>query len=563
MTTPQFLRLVRGISATATDGFFDALVRELTEMLSAGFAFIAELTEREPLRGRTVAFHGEDGRFEDGVFAVFDGPCRHVIERGYYCDGRYAGIALKDGEVLVGWMGVIARTPFEDPEVVRAVLEFMAARASAELRARILHEALSLAQAKAMRDELTALPNRAQFEQQVELALDSARPFAVLIIDLDRFNIINDTLGHRAGDALLAATAHRIRAVLRPCDFVARVSGDEFAVLLDAAGDAEATEISEKINRAVEVPLSLGEQDVYTTASIGIACAKRQYRHAGEVLRDASTAMYRAKAAGKARFELFHDAMRVEAYERMQIEMDLRRAIERDQLHLVYQPIVTLRERALAGFEALLRWRHPSRGPISPSAFIPIAEETGSILEIGEWVLDRVCRDLTEWRHKLDDTIVNVNLSAMQIQQNGIVRRIDQIVRGNGVPARRVRLEVTETAIAAQPEIAARTLHEVRALGIQLCIDDFGVGYSSLVSLLRYPFTSLKIDRSLIAGIASSLEHREMVTAVTTLARNLGLDVVAEGVETAEQLAVLEQIGVDYVQGFYLARPRAVEELVA
>lgn len=563
MTTPQLLRLIRGISATASDGFFDALVRELTEMLAVDFAYIAELTDRESLRGRTVAFHGDGGRFEERVFAIGDRPCREVIERGYYSDGRYAGIALRDGEALVGWMAVMSRQSFDDPDIVRAVLEFMASRASAELRARILHEALSLAQAKAMRDELTALPNRAQFEQQVELALDSARPFAVLIIDLDRFNIINDTLGHRAGDTLLAGCAHRIRAALRPCDLVARVSGDEFAVLLDGAGDGEAVDRAAQINRAIEIPFSLGEQDVYTTASIGIACAKRQYRHASEVLRDASTAMYRAKAAGKARFKLFHDAMRVEAYERMQIEMDLRRAIERDQLHLVYQPIVTLRERTLAGFEALLRWRHPSRGPISPSTFIPIAEETGSILEIGEWVLDRVCRDLNQWREKLDDTIVNVNLSAMQLQQPDIVERIDQIVRGNAVPGRRVRLEVTETAIAAHPELAAKTLHEVRALGIQLCIDDFGVGYSSLVSLLRYPFTSLKIDRSLIAGIASSVEHREMVAAVTTLARNLGLDVVAEGVETAEQFAVLEEIGVDYVQGFYVARPRAVEELVA
>ena len=563
MTTPQLLRLVRGISSVASDCFFEVLVRELAEMLGVRCAFVAELTDREPLRGRTVSLHGADPRFEQESFAVKDRPCREVIERGYFSDGRYAGIALADGEALVGWMAVIHPTRFEDDEIVRAVLEFTAARASAELRARILHEALSLAQAKSMRDELTTLPNRPQFEQQIELALDSARPFAVLLLDLDRFNVVNDTLGHRAGDVLLSGAAHRIRATLRPCDLVARLTSDEFAILLDGASDAEASELAAKVGSALEIPFSIHGQDVYTSASIGIACAKGQYRQGNEVLRDASTAMYRAKAAGKARFKLFNDAMRVEAYERMQIEMDLRRAIEREQLHLVYQPIVTVRDRALAGFEALLRWRHPQRGAIGPSAFIPIAEETGSILEIGEWVLDRVCRDLNEWRHKLDDTIINVNLSAMQLQQYDLVQRIDHIVRRNGVPARRVRLEVTETAIAAHPDLAARTLHEVRDLGIQLCIDDFGVGYSSLVSLLRYPFTSLKIDRSLIAGIATSLEHREMVTAVATLARNLGLDIVAEGVETAEQFAMLEQIGIDYVQGYYVARPTAVEELVA
>ena len=563
MKTPQLLRLVRGISATASDCFFEALLRQLTEVLAVDFAFVAELTDRESLRGRTVAFEGTGGRFEEEFFTLDGRPCREVIERGYFSNARYAGIALADGEALVGWLAVSHSRPFDDEEVVRAVLEFTAAHASAELRARILHEALSLAQAKAMRDELTALPNRAQFEQQVELALDSARPFAVLLLDLDRFNVVNDTLGHRAGDALLAGSAHRIRAALRPCDLVARLTSDEFGVLLDGASELEAGEIAGRIGGALQIAFSIQNQDIYTSASIGIACAKRQYTHAAEVLRDASTAMYRAKAAGKARFRVFHDAMRVEAYERMQIEMDLRRAIERDELHLVYQPIVSMRERTLAGFEALLRWRHPSRGMIGPATFIPVAEETGSILQIGEWVLDRVCRDLTEWRHKLDDAIVNVNLSAMQLQQHDIVERIDTIVRRNGVPTRRVRLEVTETAIHACPDSAAKALHAVRSLGIQLCIDDFGVGYSSLVSLLRYPFTSLKIDRSLIAGIATSLEHREMVTAVATLAHNLGLDIVAEGVETAEQFAMLEQIGIDYVQGYYVARPATVSELVA
>jgi EAL domain-containing protein (putative c-di-GMP-specific phosphodiesterase class I) len=253
--------------------------------------------------------------------------------------------------------------------------------------------------------------------------------------------------------------------------------------------------------------------------------------------------------------------MHVEAVDRMRIEMDLHRAIERRELSLVYQNIVTVRARTIVGTEALLRWRHPSRGMIPPATFIPIAEETGAIVPIGEWVLDRVCRDVNEGL--LGDTVVNVNLSAMQLQQPDIVARVDDIVRSHGVMTRRVRLEVTETAIAADPDAAALSLHALRDIGIQLCIDDFGIGYSSLASLLRFPFTSLKIDRSLIAGITTSVEHREMVAAIALLARNLHLEVVAEGVETAAQLAVVDDLGIEFVQGFYVSMPHALEELVA
>jgi EAL domain-containing protein (putative c-di-GMP-specific phosphodiesterase class I) len=244
----------------------------------------------------------------------------------------------------------------------------------------------------------------------------------------------------------------------------------------------------------------------------------------------------------------------------MEIEMDLRRAIDRRQFHLVYQHIVSAATREVVAVEALLRWRHPVRGAIPPATFIPIAEETGSIVAIGEWVLGRACRDLSAWPA---ETTVNVNLSAVQLQERDLVERVGCIIRRHDVAPHRVRLEVTETAIAADPDAAARTLHALRDLGVQLCIDDFGIGYSSLASLLRFPFTSLKIDRSLIAGVAESFEHREMVAAIATLARNLHLDVVAEGIETAEQLQIVEDLGVDLLQGFLLSLPSAIEELVA
>jgi diguanylate cyclase (GGDEF)-like protein len=568
------LRILHGITAAGPECFFRSLVRELAQVLGADCAFVAELVERDPMRGRTVALWG-DGRAIDNIDYGIDGtPCRDVIEHGFrivaegartcfpadpiFAEQRiesYAGIALVDSGALVGWLAVMSRRAFDDVDLVRAVLEFMAARASAELRARILHEALSVAQQKSLQDDLTALPKRTHFHQQIELALESARPFAVLVLGLDRFRVINDSLGHPAGDALLSETANRVRGAIRPCDFAARLGGDELAILLDGAEERAALEIARRIADAVEHPLVIDGQDIYVTARIGIACSRGQYRSAGEVLRDAATAMHRVRGAGHARCEVFHPGMHVQAIDRMQIEMDLRRAIDRDQLYVVYQPIVTTRGREPAAFEALLRWRHPSRGLIMPSTFIPIAEETGAIVALGEWVLERVCRDMHRWPRAM----MNVNVSALQLQRHDLARRVDAIVRER---ASRVRLEVTESAIAAHPEIAECALHDLRALGIQLCIDDFGIGYSSLASLLRLPFTSLKIDRSLITGIAGSPEHREMIAAIVTLAHNLGLQIVAEGVETAEQMALLEDAGVDFVQGFYISHPREAEAFI-
>jgi diguanylate cyclase (GGDEF)-like protein len=569
----QLLRLIHGITTAAPECFFRTLVRELAQVLGVDYAFVAELTAGSPMRGRTVALYG-DGAMRDNVEYDLDGtPCKDVVERGIaLVDGNartcfprdaifadleidsYAGIALVDDNAFVGWLAVMHRGAFADEDLVRTVLEFMAARATAELRARILHAALALAHEKSMRDELTQLSNRTHFHQQLELALQAARPFAVLFLDLDRFKVINDSLGHPAGDALLIECALRIRDAIRPCDFAARLGGDEFAVLIDGATESDASHVAQRIERLIEKPFVVANQDVYTTASVGIACSRGQYRDAGDVLRDADTAMYRAKASGKARHALFHSGMHLEAVDRMQIEMDLRRAVEREQLHLVYQPIVAIRDRHVVAHEALLRWRHPLRGMVMPSTFIPIAEETGSIVALGEWVLERVCRDLRDW----PDAIANVNLSAVQLQHSDLVERIAAIVRRD---ASRVRLEVTESAIAAHPDAAAHTLHAIRNLGIHLCIDDFGIGYSSLASLLHLPFSTLKIDRSLVAGLATSIEHREMVAAIATLAHNLGLDIVAEGIETAEQFAVAAELGVDCAQGFYIAKPVPLEDL--
>jgi EAL domain-containing protein (putative c-di-GMP-specific phosphodiesterase class I) len=299
------------------------------------------------------------------------------------------------------------------------------------------------------------------------------------------------------------------------------------------------------------------------TASVGIAFNAPHYRRAEEILRDADTAMYRAKDSGKARFEIFDSGMHDRAVDRLKIEMDLRRAAERGQLHLVYQPVVRIADGTMTGVEALLRWAHPVRGTVMPSTFIPVAEETALIVPIGDWVLDRVCTQIEEWQARgRADVAVNVNLSPVQLRQYDIIERIDTILRRHAVAPGRLRLEVTESAIVASPEATAYILRQIAGLGVQLCIDDFGIGYSSLAQLLRMPFSSLKIDRSLVEDIAKCPEQREMVRAITSLARTLNMQVVAEGVECAEQLEVLKATGVEYAQGFFFSLPRAPQQIV-
>jgi len=320
--------------------------------------------------------------------------------------------------------------------------------------------------------------------------------------------------------------------------------------------------ITTRIERAIEKPFVLEGHEVVVTASVGIAFNAPHYRRAEEILRDADTAMYRAKESGRARFEIFDSGMHDRAVDRLQIEIDLRRAAERGQLHLVYQPIFRIADRAITGVEALLRWAHPVRGCVMPATFIPVAEETALIVPIGDWVLDRACAQMVEWQSRgKGEVSVNVNLSPVQLRQYDIIERIDTIVRRHQVDPRRVRLEVTESAIVASPDATAYILRQIAGLGIQLCIDDFGIGYSSLAQLLRMPFTSLKIDRSLISEIAQCPEQREMVRAITAMARTLNLQVVAEGVEFAEQLDVLRATGVEYAQGFYLSHPRAPQDV--
>jgi diguanylate cyclase (GGDEF)-like protein/PAS domain S-box-containing protein len=427
----------------------------------------------------------------------------------------------------------------------------------------------------AFHDALTGLPNRALFMDHLKLAVARSlrrdrEMFAVLYLDLDRFKIINDSLGHTIGDQLLVGIADRLKKNLRPGDTVARLGGDEFTILIeDIADEKEAVQVAERIQKELSIPFNLSGREVFTTVSLGIAPSSTGYERAEDILRDADTAMYRAKSLGKARHEIFDKAMHARAINLLQMETDMRRALERQEFLLYYQPIVSLEDFRLRGFEALVRWQHPERGFISPMDFIPVAEETGMITPLGEWVLDEACKQMNRWQRcfPLDHPLfISVNLSSKQFSQNMLINKVADILRETGVQPRSVKLEITESVVMENIETATEMLRQLRELGVQLAIDDFGTGYSSLSYLHRFPIDTLKIDRSFVTRMTDNTENAEIVRTIVVLAQNLGMDVIAEGVETNEQLTLLQKLGCENGQGYYFSKPvsnQGAEKIIA
>lgn len=423
---------------------------------------------------------------------------------------------------------------------------------------------------EAMHDGLTQLPNRSMFMDHLKISVERAKrrkdiSFAVLFLDFDRFKVINDSLGHQIGDQLLIGIARRLEKILRPGDTVARLGGDEFTILLEDINClTEATNVAERIQVELSVPFNLGGHEVYTSVSIGIATSMTGYDHAAAVLRDADTAMYRAKSHGKARYEIFDQTMHEHASNVLQLETDLRRALEREELEVHYQPIITLDTGCIRGFEALVRWQHPERGFISPAEFIPIAEETLLINKIGLWVLSQACQQIKIWQEQFPQSPmlqVSVNLSGKQFIAPDLIGQIKRVLQETGVNPYCLKLEITESMMMVNIDQVIETLEQLCALGLELSIDDFGTGYSSLSYLHRLPASTLKIDRSFVSRMNAEGENAEIVKTITSLARHLKMSVVAEGVETVEQMNQLRELGCEYGQGYYFSPAASVPKI--
>lgn len=437
-------------------------------------------------------------------------------------------------------------------------------------------------------DALTGLPNRAFFTQQLTRAMIRTNRHpdylcAVLFLDLDRFKVVNDSLGHSAGDSLLTEIAHRLQKCLTEYQLtppsnlgctisnflpanalVARLGGDHFVILLEGISDInEPSYIAEQIHKLFLEPFHINSHDVFISTSIGIALSSSSYDGQTDLLRDADIAMYHAKAQGKAHSAVFDKVMHDQAVARLQLENDLRRAIERQEFFLHYQPIVSLKTGKVAGFEALVRWKHPERGMVSPAEFIPIAEETGLILPLGTWVLREACRQMKERSTNLTPLTMSVNLSAKQLLQGDFLEQVDKILLETGLDSSFLKLEITETALIDNTELATEILWQLRQRNIKLSLDDFGMGYSSLSYLHRFPINTLKIDRSFVNRIGMADKNTQIVRAIVTLAHSLAMDVVAEGAETAENVALLRALGCEYGQGYYFSKPLPVEPAFA
>ena len=433
--------------------------------------------------------------------------------------------------------------------------------AEAELRRRA-----EVIRYQAVHDPLTSLPNRALFQDRLIQAL--ARPgaqVAVVLLDIDNFKLVNDSLGHSAGDELLMKIAPRLQIALRPGDTIARLGGDEFVVLLDRIPDERsAARVAERIVAAFELPFQLTAGEHFAKASLGIAIAGAEGSEPASLIRDADAAMYQAKARGRARFEIFDRTMRARTVGRLSVENDLRRALAREELRVVYQPIVSLRDGSIVSVEALLRWQHPTRGLLAPREFIAVAEESGLIEPIGRWVLDSACRQALRWHALRPDSRplgISVNLSVRQFTQHNLQATVVAALADSGIEPSSLCLEITESVLLEEPQGVADTIRRLALLGVRFALDDFGTGYSSLAYLAGLPIDGLKVDQSFVRLLGADERSTAVTTAIVRMAQALSLEVIAEGVEAEHQLRALRALGCELAQGFYFHRPLSAEAI--
>ncbi len=472
-----------------------------------------------------------------------------LLERYVAWAQRYEEYEL-DEILILGFFSTIAASAFS-------------IRRSLDLRQEMQRREASDAEARylAFHDPLTGLANRGHFNDRLGDAMAKSQEgcVAVLAIDLDRFKEINDTLGHFAGDTLLRIVAKRLQGSARSLDIVGRLGGDEFAIALTDPSDAETTvRLAKRILSALTQTYDLDGHEMRCTASIGIAIGPQDGQTAEELLRSADAALYQVKRDGRGTFRFFEPGMNEALRSRRILEQDLRQAIENEGFALHYQPLFDLRRQCITGYEALLRWQHPTRGHIPPGDFIPLAEETGLILPIGDWVLRTACREASKWEQPLT---VAVNLSAVQFVQSNVVASVQAAIEASGLSPERLELEITESLLMSDTEHVLAELHRLRDLGISIAMDDFGTGYSSLAYLWRFPFDKLKIDRSFVTDLDADPKVAEIVQTIISLGQTLKLAVTAEGIETAQQADALTYQGCDLGQGFYLGRPLPASDL--
>jgi diguanylate cyclase (GGDEF)-like protein len=424
-----------------------------------------------------------------------------------------------------------------------------------------------------LRDALTGLPNRVLFLDRLHHAIERSKRhkdfrFAVLSVDVDRFNAVNDSLGQEIGDEVLVAVARRLETCVRGEDTIARLSGDEFVVLLESiSDDSDGSRVAERMRRSLVEPIITTQGEVFVSASIGIVLNSPESEDAALLIQQASIATSRAKAAGSDRYEMYDRAMHAKALKRLRTEMDLRHAVERNEFQLFYQPLISLATGRITELEALLRWNHPERGVVPPLDFIPLAEETGLIVPIGSWVLKEACRQMCEWQREFpqlagtDPLALSVNLSVKQFAQRGFVEHVAETIRASGLDPRSLKLEITESFVIDDALGTRGMLEELRALGVKIYLDDFGTGYSSLAYLHTLPLDAIKIDRSFVTGMEVGPTQLQLVQTVRALAHNIGVVAVAEGVETEGQLRTLRSLGCESAQGYLFSKPVAAAEI--
>ena len=537
-----------GMALTGLDGRFVQVNRALCELTGYSEAFLMDtafgaITHPEDVAADLDAL----GRLRSGELRTFATEKRYL-----HADGHAVWISL-NVSVVSGRGG---------PRYFVAQMQDVTERRRAE--ADLAHQA--------MHDALTGLPNRALFMDRLGVALSHLErrpwPLAVMFVDVDRFKLINDSLGHQSGDELLRDLAQRLKDTMRASDTVARIAGDEFTILCqDLTDESEEVALAERLVAALREPFSVGGREIYVSASIGVAHARGGHADADALVAHADAAMYHAKAHGGSRFEVFHDGMRPQVAERLELEHALRLAIDRDELRLRYQTEVSLETGAVSGLEALVRWEHPQRGLLSPDQFIPTAEETGLIVPLGNWVLRESCRQMAAWTAQGvfgPEVRIAVNVSALQLSDPATIGQVRAALADHGLRADQLCLEVTETALTDGAGQAVETLHELKQMGVQIAIDDFGTGFSSLARLKELPPVDLvKIDRSFVSGLGVCRHDGAIVSSVLNLADALGVPVVAEGVETTDQASRLRGLGCALAQGYLFSRPVTAEEVTA